>query len=128
MADYIKEIFCVGIGGALGSVSRYLLEFPKVFANGMYNTVIVNIAGCLLIGVIYCILQRFESSLYSRFLITGLLGGFTTFSAFALHPILMLKNGDAIAAIIYVAATVIFGLLACGIGFWGTDRILKILA
>lgn len=126
MTDRVVEIILVACGGAIGSVSRYGMDFVGWFSHGIYHTVAVNLIGSLLIGVITGILQGYDASAaWSRFLITGLLGGFTTFSAFALHPVSLVRNGLWIQAAWYVAITVVGGLLACALGLWSTDKLIK---
>jgi len=92
----IKLILLVGTGGFLGTVSRFLasryfaVSFPSSFP---YGTFVVNIIGCLLIGLIYGITEKgnFFSSEWRLFLTVGLCGCFTTFSAFAPENITILR-------------------------------------
>lgn len=113
-------------GGAIGCVARYGMDFLRWFDNNVYHTVAANLIGCLLIGIIFTVLAAYDAStVWSRFLITGLLGGFTTFSAFSLHPLLMIKNGLWLQASIYILVTVAGGLAACAIGMYATERLLE---
>ncbi len=104
-------------GGAIGAGVRYLvnqgfahrglIEFP-------WATLTVNVVGCFLMGVVVAMLaQRFEGSLELRaFLATGILGGFTTFSAFSLEFATLFERGATTTAVTYVAASVILTLSA----------------
>lgn len=120
------DIALVGVGGAVGSILRYLADSIKI-ANPPYtNTLFINLTGCLLIGILWAFLDRFaniDSPAY-RLMITGLLGGFTTFSTFALQPINMIRCGQLSDAIIYVSLTVICGLILCWLGIYITQKIL----
>jgi fluoride exporter len=92
-----RTIIFVGIGGMLGSIARYLAALaitkaaPAAFP---YGTFAVNVAGCLMIGVILGLSQRYEwlTPEWRFFLVTGFCGGFTTFSSFAYENILLLQN------------------------------------
>lgn len=123
------ELILVATGGATGCVARYGAEHIKLFTNNQFNTVITNLTGCLLIGILWVIIGKISSApeSLSRLLITGLLGGFTTFSAFSLHPVLMLRNGQYTEALVYIALTVVGGIAACALGMWSTEKITKLI-
>ena len=119
----MRELVCVGAGGCLGAIARYYVsgwvkswlfnkygpEFP-FFALG---TMVVNVAGCMLIGVLPGLIQRhLLSETTPLVLMTGFLGALTTFSTFGSETVEMfLGEGDARYAILNVA-----GNLALGIG------------
>jgi fluoride exporter len=113
----IRNIFLVGLGGAIGSVARYLLQrwvnytYPHQFP---WGTFAVNFIGCLLIGLFWGISFRSFTSNenWKLFLMTGLCGGFTTFSAFTLDATNLLKENRTGIFFMYVAGSVLFGLLA----------------
>lgn len=119
----LRTMILIGIGGALGSVLRYLTTvlanrvFPAVFPVG---TFVVNIAGCLLIGLLLGFLDRHQTLNpdLKLLLITGFCGGYTTFSAFASENVDLFQQGHAFTAFAYIAASVIFGLLAVWLGFF----------
>jgi CrcB protein len=113
----LKAFTLVGIGGALGSIGRYLAAQyvqSRFVASGFpYGTLIVNITGCFLIGLIYGFAAKTDIlSEWRLFLVTGICGGYTTFSAFSYESITLLKNGDVVHFCIYIAASVLLGLLA----------------
>jgi fluoride exporter len=117
----IKNIFLVGLGGGLGSIARYLcqrwfalsysLSFPLA-------TFAVNISGCFLIGLFWGMSFRsFDNNeSWKLFLMTGICGGYTTFSAFTLEGIGLIKEQRMGLFFLYAAGSVIAGLLATYIG------------
>jgi fluoride exporter len=117
----IKNILLVGLGGGLGSIARYLSQ--KWFAaNYMqafpWGTFAVNIIGCFFIGLFWGLsFKSFDSNeSWKLFLMTGLCGGFTTFSAFTLEGIGLIKEQKLALFFSYVAASVVLGLLATYLG------------
>jgi CrcB protein len=113
----MTHILLVAAGGALGSVLRYLVGLWTLRSFGPsfpWGTLTVNITGSFLIGVLAEVIARkFGASAEMRvFLITGILGGYTTFSAFSLDAITLLERGEAVTALIYVASSVLLSALA----------------
>jgi CrcB protein len=113
----MNHILLVAIGGALGSVARYLtgLATLRWFGpNFPWGTLTVNIVGGLVIGVFAeLIARRFDGSPELRlFIVTGILGGFTTFSAFSLEVTTMAERGDYVTALAYVLISVIISVAA----------------
>jgi CrcB protein len=114
----------VAAGGAIGAASRHLviLGALRLFGPGFpVGTLAVNVVGCLLMGILAGILaERLDPAGQGLrvFLATGLLGGFTTFSAFSLDAALLWERGEAGAAFGYVLASVVLsvGALAVGLG------------
>jgi len=113
----MRALLFVGIGGGLGSILRYVISLfigrhvPIVFPLG---TLIVNISGCFLIGVFYSILARHTdfNSEWRLLLITGICGGYTTFSTFSYDGVILLKQGSNLSFMLYVLSSVVIGLLA----------------
>ncbi|MBV44491.1 MAG: fluoride efflux transporter CrcB [Rhodobiaceae bacterium] len=108
----------VAIGGALGSVFRYsigILFSSFSLTTFPWGTLFVNITGSFLMGIVFFISKDFLSEEFKLFLSVGLLGGYTTFSAFSLDVINMLFNKDYLLSILYILVSVflsIFFLLA----------------
>lgn len=107
-------------GGAVGAGARYLVgsAIPAAPHSGWpWGTLTVNIAGGLLMGVLAGVLLRVGGAEPWRLLLgVGVLGGFTTFSAFALDAVTMIERGAAIAALGYVLASVIGSIVALAAG------------
>ena len=117
----IKNFLIVGLGGAAGSMLRYGIQKifnPQSAAAFPTGTLLVNIAGCFLIGILLSILSRSLSwnEEMKLLLMTGFCGGFTTFSAFTSEGIGLLKESKTSLFVIYTAASVVGGLLATFIG------------
>lgn len=117
----IKDVLIVGLGGGAGSMLRYAVQ--KIFTTHSAapfptGTLVVNISGCFLIGILWGIVSRsFTLNEEMKLLLmTGFCGGFTTFSAFTLEGIGLLKENKTALFIIYITASVVGGLLATFIG------------
>lgn len=113
----MTHIFLVALGGAIGSVLRYLVGIGTLRSFGPafpWGTLAVNITGSFLIGFISeAIMRKFGGSPEMRvFLITGILGGYTTFSSFSLDAIALLERGETVPAVLYVGSSVILSGLA----------------
>ncbi|OOG75782.1 camphor resistance protein CrcB [Sinorhizobium sp. A49] len=113
----MSNLLLVGAGGAIGSMARYLVSLWTLHRWGPgfpWGTLGVNITGSFLIGLLAeLIMRKFGASAEMRlFLITGVLGGYTTFSAFSLDTITLFERGDAALAVTYIAASVVLSILA----------------
>jgi fluoride exporter len=111
------QALLVAVGGAIGSLLRYYVGFGSLRLMGPgfpWGTLIVNVVGCFIIGVFAeMIMRRFNASVELRLLlITGFLGGFTTFSAFSLDAITLFERGEVFAGGIYIAASVGLSMVA----------------
>lgn len=111
------KLVLVALGGGLGASARYLtgIAATRVFGHGFpFGTLTVNIVGSLLMGVLIGWLARrgMGQSQLQVFLATGLLGGFTTFSAFSLDAVTLWERGEGSLALAYVLASVVFSILA----------------
>ncbi|MGV4795701.1 fluoride efflux transporter CrcB [Rhizobium sp. F40D2] len=105
------QALLVAVGGAIGSLVRYYVSQWTLRLMGPafpWGTLAVNVVGCFVIGVFAeLIARRFNASVELRLLlITGFLGGFTTFSAFSLDAISLFERGEAVAGGIYIVASV----------------------
>ncbi len=102
----------VALGGALGAALRYLTSLVVAFP---FGTLSVNVVGSFLMGVAFVFFAQKGLDRIAMFTMTGLLGGFTTFSAFSLDAFRLYERGDVGQAALYVGASVllsIFGLFA----------------
>lgn len=124
----VRELLLVATGGAFGSVARYavsgaaqrlLVPGAGTFASFPAGTLIVNISGSLLIGLVAGLAEsRALLGAEARLLlVTGILGGYTTFSAFSLETLLLLRAGQTTTALTSVALQVGLGVAAAFAGF-----------
>lgn len=104
----------VALGGALGSVARYGVNVwtTRAFGPGFpWGTLTVNVVGGLVMGLIAATLAlRGGSNELRVFLMTGIMGGFTTFSAFSLDAVALWERGEVGTAALYVAASVVLSI------------------
>ncbi|MBB4195097.1 CrcB protein [Rhizobium aethiopicum] len=105
------QALLVAVGGAIGSVLRYFVGQWALRLMGPafpWGTLAVNVVGCFVIGVFAeLVARKFNASVELRLLlITGFLGGFTTFSSFSLDAMSLFERGEAVAGGIYIAASV----------------------
>lgn len=110
------NILLVGIGGGIGSILRYLLQ-RSLNVNFPYGTLVVNIAGCLLIGLLWGIFTRHIDEQRRLLLVTGFCGGFTTFSTFTYEGVQMLMENRWMTFIFYTFLSVVGGLTATYFGY-----------
>lgn len=111
----MKMVFYVAIGGAFGSVARYLTAqwFGRLFGTGFpWATLTVNIVGSFVMGLLVGLMAHAWSppAEVRAFLTVGILGGFTTFSTFSLDVAVMLERGDIGVAAAYVLSSLIIGI------------------
>ena len=110
----IRNLLLVALGGAVGSVLRYLLSRKNT--SFPWGTFAVNILGSLLIGLLVGLVSKGVLSPEMKLLmVTGFCGGFTTFSTFANESFGMMKAGDVLQMVLYVGVSVVIGILAV----WG---------
>ena len=111
----IQTLLHVALGGAIGASGRYLtgVAATRVFGTGFpWGTLIVNVVGSFLMGVIVVALAHLSATRFGPFLMTGVLGGFTTFSAFSLDAVTLWERGAVLPAVAYLAGSVILSLAA----------------
>lgn len=110
----MKLYLLVALFGAIGSLLRFFLVqiTPKIlFLNFPVGTLLVNLSGSLLIGIVAGLFEKNLLSIETRtFVVFGFLGGFTTFSAFTLEFFNLLKNSDYINAFVYIFISVFLSL------------------
>lgn len=116
------SLFMVAIGGAVGSVSRFTLSHflsqqfnPWIFPTA---TFLINVVGCLFIGVLAGVGERYQwlTTDLRLLLMTGVLGGFTTFSAFGLETFALIRREELMVALAYSLFSIIFGLIFVWLG------------
>lgn len=122
----IKDILFVGIGGFLGSIARYLINIALIHYNWPipWPTYVINLSGSLLIGILMAIDFR-NAPVWRLLLITGLCGGFTTFSTFSYENLQLFRDGYPQVALFYMITSLGLGILMVFLGFYLTQRLLS---
>ncbi len=108
----------VGVGGMLGSVARYMVQGAALRLGASAfpaGTLAVNVLGSFMIGLVYGWSEKAgdPAPAWRLFLATGFCGGFTTFSAFSLESIALLKSGHFAYTFLYISGSVLAGIGAC---------------
>ncbi len=123
----LKQLFIVGLGGAVGSMLRYKLGGFALHHTQAWNfplsTFGVNVVGCPIIGVLAALVEHHDlfSPSMRLLLFTGLLGGFTTFSAFGYESVFLLRRGLVWMAAVYLLLGIACGLSAVFVGIKVVD-------
>lgn len=116
------NVLLVGIGGALGAMLRYgcVVAGARLIGTGLpWGVFFANVAGSFAIGLIAAfLLERAGTERIELFLMPGLLGGFTTFSAYSLDVVRLFNDGRVGEAAVYAAGSVILALTAAAAGLW----------
>ena len=107
----------VGLGGFIGTVARYLISrYFQVSLTSVFpwSTFIINIVGCLMIGIIYGITEKGDvlSPDFRLFMTVGICGGFTTFSTFSNDSFMLLRETEWVRFALYTSLSIFIGLLA----------------
>ena len=120
----VKDILLVGIGSGIGGICRYLISlFICQASNGFpWGTFLVNIAGCLLIGILWGVTSRFQSisPAFTLFLMVGFCGGFTTFSTFSREGLTLLQANNYFLFSLYAIGSMVLGITAVAVGYYTT--------
>lgn len=124
----MKTALYVAIGGAAGALLRFgvnTLLKPQTETQFPVHTFVVNLVGCLLIGLFFAWITRNQNTAVLQYLIiTGFLGGFTTFSSYSMEAVYLMSNGQGARAILYMLLSNV-----CGIGAaWGGFNLYKLVA
>lgn len=122
----LKNLLIIGSGGFVGSIARYLvsqLNLSISFHSIPVGTLTVNIIGCFLIGLLTGVADKsmILTTEWRLFLMVGLCGGFTTFSAFANENLMLMHNGQVLAVLLYTALSIFLGFLAVYLGYVMTN-------
>ncbi|MBO6604144.1 MAG: fluoride efflux transporter CrcB [Roseicyclus sp.] len=118
----MTAVFQVALGGAAGAVLRYLTGLGMIRIVGHtsfpYAIITVNVLGSFLMGLFVVAAAHRGLTHLSPLVVTGFLGGFTTFSAFSLEAVTLYERGEMASAVIYVLASVGFSIFGLVLGLW----------
>ena len=122
LPDTIRNIIAVGAGSFIGGIARYIVSLAmKGISKGFpWATLLVNLLGCLIIGLLWGFLNRnaSESTSWGLFLTVGLCGGFTTFSTFSKEALTMLQTGQIWGFASYIAISILAGIALVALGYY----------
>ena len=114
----LKKLLLVAIGGGLGSVARFSISLLQKNYQFPFGTLIVNLIGSFLIGFIMAIsLLKNNFDNWRLLLVTGICGGFTTFSAFSWECFELFQQQRYLTAFSYIIVSIIIGIAATYLGF-----------
>ncbi|MEZ5163077.1 MAG: CrcB family protein [Fimbriimonadaceae bacterium] len=123
-APTLKDVGLVALGGALGAVSRLLIGSAlKNVTEVPWGLLVINVLGSLLIGFFAAWTQTKPSPLIAQFVMIGILGGFTTFSAFSLDNLGLVQEGKWGVALLNMGLSCGLGLLAASGGFYRREDV-----
>ena len=119
-----SKLFFVFLGGGIGSVLRYgTNSIINLYAIGQLGTLLVNVLGSFLFGILVSIGEQ-RSDYFNLFLLTGLLGGYTTFSQFS-FDVLTLQNNGNLFSIIYILSSVLLSISMVLLGLYIANRFIN---
>ena len=115
------NLLAVGLGRALGAISRYLVGniISKACGSSLpWGTFVINVCGCFAMGLLMTLIvdRGMLPASWRLFLCVGLLGGFTTFSSFGYETLMLLAEGRVLPAFAYAGGSILFGLGAAAVG------------
>jgi fluoride exporter len=115
----LKNFLLVGLGSSIGGMLRYLISLIFKSKDFPYQTIFVNVVGSFVIGIVFAVAakQTQSSEQIKLFFATGICGGFTTFSAFSIENMQLIKSGNYFVALTYMVATIIICLVATFEGY-----------
>ena len=120
--ELLKTLLAVGAGSFMGGAARYLVSLAmKGVSKGFpWATLVVNLVGCFLIGLLWGVFGKngTEGSNWALFLTVGLCGGFTTFSTFSKEALVMLQSGNIWGFAGYVAISIVAGITLVALGYF----------
>ncbi|HSA06843.1 MAG TPA: fluoride efflux transporter CrcB [Candidatus Gastranaerophilales bacterium] len=118
----MRTFFLIALGGAIGALLRFIVTELTTKLTGIafpWGTILVNLAGCFVIGLLWGIFNDFEPGNNARlFVFTGILGAFTTFSSFALENFNLFRSGDIQLLTFNIAINNILGIALVFAGFY----------
>jgi fluoride exporter len=125
----VRLVAAIGFGSAIGGIARFLLGSAiqhRAGADFPLGTFIINVTGSLLVGFLlrYALGTPAISTELRAMLTTGFCGGYTTFSTFSYETAVLVEDGDHLRAALYVASSVVVGLLATFLGFAAAHALL----
>jgi CrcB protein len=129
----MRDILIIGAGGFIGAVLRYFavlsMQVFKTKHNIPLGTLLVNVVGCLLIGILAVAAENSKiiPAEARSFLIVGILGAFTTFSTFGYESVSMLKNGLNAAFALNIGLQLVLGFAAVGAGMFFARTLQRII-
>lgn len=122
----VLQYTVVAFGGALGAMTRYWITNLTIGEDKYYNTMIINVTGCLIIGILWALFSHYGTDrTWYLLAITGIIGGYTTYSTFALDAVQILERGMILKSVWYLVISITGGLGAYAIGMSGTEKLLK---
>ena len=119
-----SKFFLVFVGGGIGSVLRYVTNsFLNLYVIGQLGTLFVNVFGSFVFGILVSIGEN-RSEYFNLFLLTGLLGGFTTFSQFS-FDVVTLQNNGSLSSIIYILFSLLLSISMALLGMYIANRFIN---
>ena len=119
-----SKLFFVFVGGGIGSVLRYgTNSILNLFIIGQLGTLFVNVFGSFVFGILVSLGEN-KSEYFNLFLLTGLLGGFTTFSQFS-YDVVTLQNNSNLYSIIYILSSVLISITMALLGIYIANRFIN---